>query len=101
MATITFDTLAYSKRLRAAGVPEAQAEIQAETQREAIEIVVSELEARHLKDMATKNDIAAIRSDMATRDGLRKVEIELAVIKWMLGTLIGGMVALLLKAFLG
>jgi hypothetical protein len=29
MATITFDTLAYSKRLKGAGVPERQAEIQA------------------------------------------------------------------------
>jgi ribosomal protein L20A (L18A) len=100
MAAITFDTLAYAKKLKAAGFTEEQAEVQAETQREAIEVVVSELEARHLKDMATKSDVATIRSDMATKDGLRKVEIEIAVVKWMLGTVIGGIVALLFKAFL-
>jgi hypothetical protein len=58
------------------------------------------LEARHLKDMATKSDIITIRADMATRDGLRKVEIEVAVVKWMLGTVIAGIVALLFKAFI-
>lgn len=51
-----------------------------------------------MKDMGTKSDVSTIRSDIATKDGLRKIEIELAV--WMLGTLIGGMVALLFKAFL-
>ncbi len=109
MATITFDTLAYAKKLKAAGVPEAQADIQAETQRETIEIVVSELEARHLKDLANKGDVQAVRSDvsgirsdlkdLATKDSLRKVEVELAVVKWMLGTVIAGIAALIMKAF--
>jgi hypothetical protein len=34
MATITFDTLAYAKKLKAAGFTEEQAEIQGETQRD-------------------------------------------------------------------
>ena len=37
MATNTFDTLAYVKKLRAAGVPEEQAEVQAEAFAEIIE----------------------------------------------------------------
>ena len=36
---------------------------------------------------------------MATKDGLRKVKVELAVVKWMLGTVIGGIIALIIKAF--
>ena len=36
MSTTVFDTLAYAKRLKAAGVPEAQAEAQAEALADAI-----------------------------------------------------------------
>lgn len=36
-ATLTFDTLAYAKRLQAAGVPREQAEVQAEAMREIVE----------------------------------------------------------------
>lgn len=46
--------------------------------------------------------MAAIRSDLkdlATKDSLRKVEVELAVVKWMMGTVIAGIAALLIKTF--
>lgn len=46
MATIAFDTLAYAKKLKAAGVPENQAEIQAEAFAEIIE-----------ERLATKQDL--------------------------------------------
>ena len=94
MATITFDTLAYAKKLKAAGVPEAQAEIQAETQRETIEIVVSELETRHLKELATKSDIR----DMATMTALAEAKAD--IIKWVVGLIFmqtGVIVALMLR----
>ena len=109
MATMTFDTLAYAKRLKSVGFTEAQAEVQAETQRDAIEIAINELETRHLKDLATKADASAIRTDvagirsdlkdLATKDALRKVEVELAVVKWMLGTVMAGIAALVIKTF--
>jgi len=44
MSSITFDTLAYSKKLRSAGFTEQQAEVAAEAQKETIEIVISEIE---------------------------------------------------------
>ena len=53
MATLTFDTLAYSKKLKAAGVPEEQAEIQAETFAEIIE-----------ERLATKQDIVMLQRDI-------------------------------------
>ena len=37
MATLAFDTLAYTKRLKAAGLPERQAEVQAKAFAEIIE----------------------------------------------------------------
>jgi hypothetical protein len=61
--TVTFDTLKFVERLKAAGVPEAQAKAMAEAQQEAL----SESVATHL---ATKTDL---------------VELKLDVIKWMVG----------------
>ena len=40
MATITFDTLKYTKRLRDAGMTEAQAEALAEAQKETLSEVI-------------------------------------------------------------
>ena len=48
-----FDTLTYAKKLREAGVPEKQAEVQAETLSEIIE-----------SNLATKTDVENIRRDM-------------------------------------
>jgi folate-dependent phosphoribosylglycinamide formyltransferase PurN len=64
MAAITFDTLAYSKKLRTAGFTELQAEAAAEAQKETIEVVIAELETRHLKEMATKRDLAEVKADL-------------------------------------
>ena len=64
MSSITFDTLAYSKKLRSAGFTEQQAEVAAEAQKETIEIVISEIETRHLNDMATKLDLAEVKAGL-------------------------------------
>ncbi|MBF0605457.1 MAG: hypothetical protein HQL07_17425 [Nitrospirae bacterium] len=50
---IAFDTLAYAKKLRAAGVPETQAEVHAEAMAELVE-----------DRLATKLDIELVRRDM-------------------------------------
>jgi len=49
MPTIAFDTLKYSKRLKEAGVPDKQAEAEAEALAEVLEV--------NLKDLATKEDL--------------------------------------------
>jgi len=64
MATITFDTLAYAKKLKQAGFSEQQAEVAAEAQKETIDIVIAELEVRHLNDMATKRDLAETKAEL-------------------------------------
>jgi hypothetical protein len=56
MTTITFDTLKYSKRLKEAGVPDKQAEAEAEALAEILEV--------NLKDLATKGDILVLKGDL-------------------------------------
>ncbi len=53
MSAIAFDTHAFVKRLTAAGMPESQAEALADEQSKLIE-----------KQLATKADLAIIRSDI-------------------------------------
>jgi hypothetical protein len=80
MATITFDTHKFVRKLTEAGFEEKQAEALTEALRAAIED--SELVTR--KDLQI--ELAPIKSD-------------LTVVKWMLGLLLGGVAALVLKSF--
>jgi hypothetical protein len=80
MATVTFDTHKFVRRLREAGFEENQAEALTEALRFAIDD--SELVTR--KDLQI--ELAPIKSD-------------LTLIKWMLGLLLGGVAALVLKSF--
>ncbi|MBC2695037.1 MAG: DUF1640 domain-containing protein [Desulfobacteraceae bacterium] len=72
-SVITFDTLAYAKKLKAAGVPDEQAEIQAEA----------------LKDI--------INTELVTKRDLTEAKIE--IIKWVAGMLVAqaAIVATLVK----
>ena len=86
MTTVTFDTLKFVEKLRAAGVPEPQAKAQAE-------VLASALSEAMQVQLATKEDIRAVRSDIA------RLERELYVIKWMMGLVLGGVVAIILRTF--
>jgi hypothetical protein len=79
VATITFDTLKFVEKLRAGGVPEEQAKAEAE----ALVTAFSE----------------AMDSQLATKTDINRLERELIVIKWMVGLVLGGILALILKAF--
>jgi hypothetical protein len=81
MATITFDTLKFTKTLEKAGVPPEQAEAMAEAFRE----------ASGEADLVTKKDLLI---------GLvAPIHADLTLVKWMLGILLGGVMALILKTF--
>jgi len=56
MAVATFDTLKFANTLKAAGVPDKQAEAQAVAFAEVIQI--------NFRDLATKEDVALIRADI-------------------------------------
>ncbi len=84
MAAITFDTLKYANRLKAAGVPDKQAEAEAEVLSEALEV--------NLNVLATKEDMRRELRDLEQRleSKIDKVTSDLKVdlIKWMAGALI-------------
>ena len=66
MATAIFDTLAYAKKLKEAGVPENQAEIHAEAIAELID-----------EQLATKKDIQILEANVTER-----------IIRWVAGMLV-------------
>lgn len=77
MNTMTYDTLAASKRMKALGIPQEQAEVLAEEIRLAREVDLSAL--------ATKADMMEVKSE---------------IMKWMFGgflAVIGLLVGILLK----
>ena len=69
MSTVTFDTLSFSKRLQAAGVPAAQAEAHAQAQADFLTgNLLSQMATKEdIRDMVTRDDIR----DMVTRDDIR------------------------------
>ena len=89
MTTTVFDTLQYAKKLKDAGVPEKQAEVQAEA--------LKEIEQSRLNELATKQDLALVRQDFALVRAELKGEIKL--LKWMNGLVLAGIASLVLKTF--
>jgi hypothetical protein len=90
MTTITFDTLKLARKLEAAGFPQKQAADTAEALAESL---------GEVSDLATKADMAALRSDMAELKAELKADMaELRAeirgelntqLRWIVGTIIG------------
>jgi len=76
MATLTFDTLKFTKRLIEAGVSQKQAEAEAEVLAEALET--------NLSEMVTKGDLRMELAQMETR-----------LIRWIVA--VSGLVVALIK----
>lgn len=74
MSAITFDTLAYSKTLQAAGMPPEQADAFASAQKTALDEMVA------TKELATKADILLLENKIEAS----KHEI----LKWTMGMLL-------------
>ncbi len=88
MATITFDTLKFVEKLKAGGIPEEQAKAISEAFRD----------ASGYADLATKRDIRELELRMESR--FEQIKGELTLMRWMLGILLGGVIALIIKAFI-
>lgn len=73
MTTITFDTLKFVERLRAAGVPEGQAKAEAEALAEAL--------SSGAQDLATKGDLR----DVERRLEGRIMEMRFDLLRWVVG----------------
>ncbi|MBF0163292.1 MAG: DUF1640 domain-containing protein [Magnetococcales bacterium] len=94
-ATITFDTHAFVKELKAAGFTEEQAEVQTR--------ILSSVFKTHLDELATRRDLKEL--ELTIKAELRK-DIETAkaeTIKWMFGVAAGQalFIVTLLKLFPG
>jgi len=93
MSTLTFDTLRYTERLRAAGVTEMQAKAEAEALRDALSEALN-------TSLATKSDIREVRDDVAKLDKeVALVKADIGLVKWMMGALIALAVANFAKQF--
>lgn len=83
MATITFDSLKLSDKLKASGFTAEQAE--------AVVRVIAEAQ----DDLVTKKDLDVALSPI--KIDLAVLKTEVTQIKWMLGLVIGGIIAVLAK----
>lgn len=81
MATIAFDTLKFSKRLKDAGVPEKQAEAEAEALAEVLEV--------NLKELSTRRDIDELRIEF--RHELELMRLELRDLERRMTIKLGGL----------
>ncbi len=97
MASITFDTLKFVEKLKAAGISDAQAKAESE----ALQGVLAEALDSQL---ATKSDLVKLDRRM---DGLdakidrmeTRISGELTLLKWMMGLVLGGILTLILRIF--
>lgn len=87
MTTITFDTLKFANRLKAAGVPDKQAEAEAEALAEVFEA--------NLKELTTKEDLHQLGKDL--RQELLHLEQRMTIRLGAMLVVAVGIVAALVK----
>ena len=93
MSTLTFNTLKFANRLKAAGVPANQAEAEADALSEVLEINLGELSTK--EDL--RHEIGDLRKDMDAKLAILKFEL----LKWMIGLAIAqaGLLLAVLRFF--
>jgi 2-phosphoglycerate kinase len=93
MAVATFDTLKFANTLKAAGVPDKQAEAQAMAFAEVIQL--------NLKDLVTKDDLSQAEQRLSAKIDTLEARLrgEMVLMKWMLGVVIIGVVGILIRLF--
>jgi G3E family GTPase len=93
MAVATFDTLKFANTLKAAGVPDKQAEAQAVAFAEVIQLNFKELVTK--EDL--KQELAAVEQRVNSRIDKLEAQLrgELVLIKWMFGATFTGVLATL------
>jgi len=89
MSAVTFDTLEFVNTLKSVGMPAEQAE--------AVSVAVRKAQAN--ADVATKGDIAAVKSDIVRLEA--KVDAlgsKFDMLKWLTGAVLVAVLATLIKA---
>ena len=90
MAAIAFDTLAYARRLKAVGVPEEQAEVQAELMAEQFVFNMDSLVTKDYLDARLKAEFNAFENKLDKRFAaidvkFAEIDGKFRAIYWMLG----------------
>lgn len=93
MTTVTFDTLGYFEKLKAAGVPEAQAKVQVEV----MQGVVQSYDEASRKELATRGDIQDVRKEIQDLR-LEMKNMEMRLLKWQIGLAVA-IIAIMAKGF--
>jgi len=104
---LTFNPLQFANRLKEAGIPDKQAEAEAEALREAFAqqaqaVFALEDKVKTLASdtpygmggLAAKGDIVEVRGG-----GIADVRSDVRVLKWMMGFVLAGIVSLMMKLF--
>jgi len=87
VSAVTFDTLKFVETLESAGLDRKQASAIASAVRD----------SHDSADVATKGDLREL--ELRVRGEIAEVRSELKQHRWMLGTVLGGIVVLILKSF--
>jgi len=120
----SFNTLKFANRLKQAGVPEAQAEVEAEMLHEALDARDQALAALDGKFTALEGNVKHETGEMISKEDLKaaisgvegkisglqtemsgvKIEIaemrgDIKLLKWMMGFMLAGIASLLVKTF--
>ena len=97
MTVTAFDALEYFERLKAAGMPEELAKVQAETMRRqadaqsaALQRALDRYDEASRRELATKGDIQDVRLEMKS--------MEMRLLKWQIGLALA-IVAIMAKGF--
>ncbi len=85
MSAIAFDTLQFARRLKAAGVPEKQAEVQAELMAEAFAYNMDSLVTRDYLD--ARLDARFSKQDARIDAKFAKVNQQLSIHSWILAAI--------------
>jgi tripartite-type tricarboxylate transporter receptor subunit TctC len=94
MASLTFDTLKFTRTLEKAGVPTEQAEAFSNAFKDAsAEAEVASKRDVERLDAKLDKEFSTLRAEVVV------VKAEMSVIKWMLGLLLAGVTSLVLKQF--
>jgi chromosome segregation ATPase len=116
MSSLAFDTLKYANRLKDAGVPPAQAEAQVEVLAEALQsqdkaiaeneraISGNDKAAARIESRLERFEARVDRQFAEARAELQKetapIKADIVLLKWMMGVIVAGVIALIAKAFL-
>jgi hypothetical protein len=89
MGAVAFDTLKVVRSLEASGMPVQQAEA----------VVAAVRDAADSADLVTRKDLQIEIQKLKT-DDLAPMKTDIVLLKWMLGLVVAGVLALVMKAFL-